>query len=364
MIIERCQDAIMKLHDVSIKPGRFAVIPSIQVPQSEISSTFRPWQSVLNRSSASKIQLSFSKPSEKPVLWEPHNSKFNQLNQTKKVTSSHKETAPAAPPSMSSTVDTYTFNYASDRAVLLDRIFTLTKELQNMKQALNCHSKQRRHIAVQTLPVMLCETCGKNLSSPLPNQVQVETSASSSTSGFWASASSHNPRKGLFSKTSTKPVFVPKQLPISKASQVPALKSAMKQVSAAKPAAKQLPAPKPVPVPQPVPVPKQLPGPHPMPAQQPNPVPTSANSQPVSLPPAASEIVQDINSAIVNSKTSSHEDSSSNQSVTSYSSQKPSSHLTASSSSPNCNPSNVPVSILSPLCTNMRLKLCLLKIVH
>lgn len=329
MIIERCQDAIMKLHDVSIKPGRFAVIPSIQVPQSEVSSTFRPWQSVLNRSLASKIQLSYSKPPEKPVLWEPPKSKSNQLNQTKNVPSSHKETAPAVPSSMSTPVVSDTFNYASDRAVLLDRILTLTKELQAMKQALNCHSKQRRDIAVQTLPVILCETCGKNLSYlPLPNQVQVETSASSSTSGFWASASSHNPRKGQFSNTSTKPVLTPKQLPISKASQVPTLKSAMKQVSATKPTANHLPAPKQASVPQPVPVPKQLPGPHSVPDLQPNPVPTAANSKSLNLPPVVSEIVQDINSAVVSSKSSSHEGIS-------------------SSSSPNCNPSNVPVSILS-----------------
>lgn len=180
VIMDRCQDAIMKLHDVSIKPGRFAVISTIKVPQAEPSSTFQPWQSVLNRSLASKIHFTFSKLSEQPVYWKlkPIPIKTPSSSEKQSGSSSQSRTS-----SVSSTVD-------MDRSALLEKIFLLTRELQEVRRILDSKSSVKKDISVQTCFMNYCDSCGIEMDSVLPVERQSPKEASSSATSYFQSNSS------------------------------------------------------------------------------------------------------------------------------------------------------------------------------
>ncbi|XP_034240387.1 cyclin-dependent kinase 12-like [Thrips palmi] len=245
VILDRCQDAIMKLHDVSIKPGRFAVISTIKVPQANPSSTFQPWQSVLNRSLASKIHFTYSKLPEQPVYWKPKPIPIRTASLPGKEalpgSSSHSLKIPVP-----STVD-------MDRSALLEKIFLLTRELQEVRRVLDSRCTTKKHVAVQACFVNYCDSCGIEIESMLADEGQPQQEGSS------FGASCFQPNSSLVHEPTRQPVME--------------YDSSWHQVP--------LPVPAPQPVRQPQPVPASEP------VRQPPPVPTLQSlrpSQPVPAP--------------------------------------------------------------------------------
>lgn len=240
----------MKLHDVSIKPGRFAVISTIKVPQAEPSSTFQPWQSVLNRSLASKIHLSFSKLCEQPVYWKPKPI----LRKVAPGSSSHSLIIP-----VSSTAD-------MDRSALLEKIFLLTRELQEVRRVLDNRSNPKIHRSVQTSLVNYCDSCGIEMdserfqsnSSLMPQHVPAQ------------SVRQPQPVPPPQSASLPQPVPPPQSVRQHQPVHQPGAQSLRQPHAASVPLALRPPQPVPPPqsasVPQPVPAPLQVPPPKPVPA--------------------------------------------------------------------------------------------------
>ncbi|KAK3908342.1 MAGE-like protein 2 [Frankliniella fusca] len=249
IILERCQDAIMKLHDVSFKPGRFAVISSIKVPERKALSTFQLWQSVVNRSLPAKVHFNYCETTEPLILWESSKPKPKPKLVESRSTAAHSETVPS-----SSSLATFLPSTTADldRAALLDKIFFLTRELQEVRDILDRKTVPKKHASVQTSPVNFCETCSTSQKSPVPNRNIPVTSScnasliTNSTSRQRLSASTSSCRTQPISQ----PVF----------------------------AAHQSTYPQPVPVPKPVPAPqhapKPVPSPQTLPAPKPAPTPT------------------------------------------------------------------------------------------
>lgn len=313
VILERCQDAIMKLHDYSVKPGRFAVIPSIKVPQAEPSSTFRPWQSVLNRFLATKIHFNYCKLMEQPVMW---NSAKSKSNLPKSDTISPKEVSgalkdvPCANTLSSASCSTSDPSNSSDmdRAALLDKIFFLTRELQELRQSADLKASNRRSIGIQTESVNMCENCWKgNTSSSVGNTVQREHPSSSA---FSANHRNNIPsRQGPSNFRST---FLPvgKSVPPASRASLPKLMSASNNEAVGKPAA----APSGKATQHPVPTSKPIPGA----------VAGQSNSPVASVP-----VTSKVSTAFESSCNPQHSSSTSHQPTDWQSTQQPSSSNTA-----------------------------------
>ena len=151
----------MKLHDGSIKPGRFAVICSIGVPHVEPPYSFQPWQSALNRSVANKVHLSFSKFPDQPTYWDPPKPKLQSLRSLSPTQKQGVGTSLVSRPNPSPFIPSVPSSSTDlDRTALLEKITYLTRELHDVRQILDRRSAAKKDACIQTLSHIFCQNCG------------------------------------------------------------------------------------------------------------------------------------------------------------------------------------------------------------